>query len=200
MTNHLNQNCSLFHKKMTFFGVLLSICLTINCFCLSIESAKIPNELTHIDSLRNNYLTVETNLWNVIKSGAENSFVLKRINDAYIKFFAEPFYEKEIWLTTFDPDQKVLKLEIEETNHRITALRKNYLRMNVNDLNTNQAVSLGEHGITKKSSLEKIFNITVERDFFLYIRNVSGLASMAWEDKNLFLDFKLRKVTLNPAW
>lgn len=123
--------------------------------------------------MRENYLNVESNLWNVIKSGADNSFVLKRINDAHIKFFAEPLYEKEIQLTVFDPDQQILKIEIEEVNHRIIALRKNYLRTNVNDLNRNQAISFAENGIAKKAALDKIFNVTDEKDFFRYIRNVS---------------------------
>lgn len=158
---------------MSFLSVVLPIFLTVIFFCLRIESLKSPTEFTHIDLLRTNYLNVESNLWNVIKSGADNSFVLKQINDAHIKFFAEPLYEKEIQLTIFDVDQQVLKIEIEEVNHIINTLRKNYLRTNVNDLNRNQAVSFAEQTITKKSSLDRIFNVTDEKDFFRYVRQVS---------------------------
>lgn len=158
---------------MSFLSAVLPIFLTVICFCLKIESLKTPTELTHIDLLRTNYLNVETNLWNVIKSGAENSFVLKRINDAHIKFFAEPLYEKEIQLTIFDVDQQILKTEIEEINYRISTLRKNYLRTNVNELNRDQAVSFAGQIIEKKSSLDKIFNVTDEKDFFRYVRQVS---------------------------
>lgn len=158
---------------MSFLSAVLPIFLTVNCFYRSIESVRIQNELTHIDLMRTDYLNVESNLWNLIKSGAENSFVLKQINDAHIKFFAEPLYEKDVRLSTFDPDQQILKIEIEEVNNRIATLRKNYLRTNVNDLNRNQAVSFAENGIARKSSLDKIFNVTDEKDFFHYIRNVS---------------------------
>lgn len=173
MPNNFNQNSSVFQKKMSFLSAVLSIFFVVNCFCQSIDSLRVPNELTHIDLMRTNYLNVEANLWSVIKSGADNSFVLKRVNDAHIKFFAEPLYEKEIHLTIFDPDQQILKLEIEEVQHRINTLRKSYLRTNVNDLNRNQAISFAENGIAKKSSLDKIFNVTNEKDFFRYIRNVS---------------------------
>lgn len=158
---------------MSFLSVVLLIFLTVNCFCQSIESAQIRNELTHIDLMRKNYLHSESSLWDVIKSGADNSYVLKQINDVHIKFFAEPLYEKGVHLTISDPDQQFLKIEIEEVNHRIAALKKNCLRTNVNNLNRNQAVSFSENGIAKKSSLDKIFNVTNENDFFRYIRNVS---------------------------
>lgn len=158
---------------MSFLSAVLSISIAVNCFCQSIESVRVPIELTHMDLMRTNYLNVEANLWSVIKSGADNSFVLKRINDAHIKFFAEPLYEKEVHLNPFDPDQQILKIETEEVNNRIATLRKNYLRTNVNDLNRNQAISFAENGIAKKPALDKIFNVTDEKDFFRYIRNVS---------------------------
>lgn len=174
MPNYSNQNCSILQKKMSvLFSAVVKIFLTVNCFCQSIESLRAPNELTHIDLMKTNYLNVESNLWNVIKSGAENSYVLKQINDAHIKFFAEPLYEKDIHLTIFDPDQEILKIEIEEVNHRITTLRNNYLRTNVNDLNRNQAVSFAENGIAKKYALDRVFNVTNEKDFYRYIKNVS---------------------------
>lgn len=160
---------------MNSFGVVLSIFLITNCGDLNIEGVQVPNELTHIDLMKENYLNVESNLWNIIKSGAENSIVLKQINDAHIKFFAEPLYEKEIHLTMYDPDQKVLKLEIEEVNHRIATAKRNHLRTNVNDMNRNQAVSFATNGIARKSSLDAIFNVTDEKDFFRYVRNVSFL-------------------------
>ncbi|KAG4078126.1 hypothetical protein HA402_002177 [Bradysia odoriphaga] len=160
---------------MNSFSVVLSIILFINC-CV-IEGVRLPNELTHIDLMRENYLNVEANLWNVIKSGAENSYVLKQINDAHIKFFAEPLYEKEIHLTIYDPDQKILKLEIEDVNHRIATARRSHLRTNVNDMNRNQAVSFAANGITRKSSLDAIFNVTDEKDFFRYVRNKGDLES-----------------------
>lgn len=156
---------------MGLSGVLLLFFCLLNCFCWSVRSD--PNEVTHIDLMRANYLAVESNLWNIIKSGAENSFVLKQINDAHIKFFAEPLYEKDVHLPSFDPDQLMLKEEIDEVNHRISTLRSSHLRTNVNDFNRNQAVTFGHSGITKKSSLDKIFNVTDEKDFFRYIRNVS---------------------------
>lgn len=152
-------------------SVGFSIFVILNCLYPSVKS--VPSNLTHIDLMRVNYLNVESNLWNVIKSGAENSFVLKQINDAHIKFFAEPLYEKDISLTIFDPDQQTLKLEIEEINHRIVTLRRNYLRTNVNELNRNQAISFAENGIAKKSALDKLFNVTDDKDFFGYISNVS---------------------------
>lgn len=158
---------------MSLLSAVLTILLTVNCFCQIIESARVPNELTHIDLMKTNYLNVESNLWNVIKSGAENSFVLKQIMDAHIKFFAEPLYEKDIHLTIFDPDQEIIKIEIEEVNHRITILKKSYLRTNVNDLDRNQAILLAENGIAKKYALDRMFNVTNEKDFYRYIRNVS---------------------------
>lgn len=158
---------------MNSLSVLLTFFVIVNFCGRCIDGGLVSNELTHIDLMRENYLSVESNLWNVIKSGAENSFVLKQINDAHIKFFAEPLYEKEVHLTIYDPDQQTLKLEIEEVNHRIATVRKSHLRTNVNDLNRNQAVSFATNGLARKSSLDAIFNITEGKDFFHYVRNVS---------------------------
>lgn len=187
---------------MSYPSAVLSIFVAVNCLLQGIDSLRVPNELTHIDSVRENYLNVEANLWSVIKSGAENSFVLKRISDAHIKFFAEPLYEKEVHLTTFDPDQQILKIEIEEVNHRITALRKNYLRTNVNELNRNQAISFAENGIAKRPALDKIFNVTDDKDFFRYIRNVSFQFSLPCHPliTKLHMVFANRKAIWNHVW
>lgn len=145
---------------------LVFILITVNVIPLLAETAMEP---VYVDMLRDRYLSLEKAMWLVIRSGVERNFVLDRIHQTHKTFFNEYFNERGVELLDDDADQKQLLQSFQHIRRMLDTIQTYYGNSNLDE---KSLVEYAERGKYVTVSMDRIYNVTEEKDFFRYIRNV----------------------------
>lgn len=143
-------------------------------------------ELTNVDMLTARYLTLEKALWQVIRGGTDPTYIVQRIHDIHLTFFAEDFHEHGVPFELFDTDQKTLHSSINHINMTTDVVNDMYLQSKVDDSRRHQTIGFARYGINITQHMDKIFNITENNDFFQYIATVSFLCFSEYFNVSFF--------------
>lgn len=136
------------------------------------------SSFANIDTLRELYLNLEKALWRVIRAGVGQEYVLQRIHAVHLRFFGEKFNENGVYLDVQDPDQSVLHNEIQYVNLTMNSIRDVYLATKINDAQREQVLGFSRNIVNMTNTMDIMYNLTKHKDFFGYIRRVSGLGTV----------------------
>lgn len=131
---------------------------------------------TILDVMRQRYFTIEDALWHIIESGIEQSYVLQQIHSGHRTFLRENFLEKSCYFSTFDPDQHILRDAIREVNQSVENTVDNYLHSSARFFRETDALAISARNINLTYQLDKLYEISGTNDFYMTIRNVSGIS------------------------
>lgn len=149
--------------------VLFLVCAII----LGSANAAGKPENTNIDTLTDRYLSLENALWTIIRSGSSQQYVLQRIHDIHLIFFAEEFNEKGVYCDQMDTDQYILYSAINRINLTVATVNNRYLHANSENFRRDQTIGFAQNVKNLTLQMEKMFNVTHHKDFFKYIAEVS---------------------------
>lgn len=131
------------------------------------------SSFSNIDMLRELYINLEKALWRVIRAGVGQEYVLQRIHAVHLRFFGEKFNENGVDLDPFDPEQSVLRSEMQAINLTVNSIRDVYLQTKVNDAQRDQVLGFSRNIVNMTKTMDVIYNLTKHNDFFGYIQKVS---------------------------
>lgn len=130
-----------------------------------------------LDQQRQRYISLENTLWHVIASGLDQQYVLQQIHSGHNAFLRNPFFEKSSPLSTFDPEQRMLREAIQHINQSLAITLENYLLSHRRSyFNERDLLAVATHNRNLTYYLEKIQEITESGEFYKTIKNVSNIS------------------------
>lgn len=127
---------------------------------------------TWLDMLRERYLDVEESLWGVVSSGLEQSYVLQQVHSGHRTFLSGNFLESQCYLSTFDPDQRVLHDAIEKINESVNLTVGRYLHASRRLFNERDALQISLQNERLTDDLDKLYDVAGTTDFYYTIKKV----------------------------
>lgn len=128
---------------------------------------------TLLDVMRQRYFGIEDAIWQLIDSGLEDSYVLQQMHSGHRTFLRENFLETSCYLSTFDPEQRVLLDAIKNINQSVSNTVDNYLHSSRQFFRETDALAISSRNRNLTYHLDKLFEVTGTNDFYITIRNVS---------------------------
>ncbi len=128
----------------------------------------------YIDVLTRRFLDLESALWKEIEQNSyrdDKTFILRKIHTEFLKFYSRPFIAAETPEAKVNVfGQKLLESEIFDVDRTVTII-KNYVLQREVDRSLDQNV-IGTARMYNTSLLDAIHHISVERDYFAFIKEV----------------------------
>lgn len=128
---------------------------------------------TWLDMLRERYLDLEDSLWGVVGSGLEQSYVLQQVHSGHRTFLRDDFLENDCFLSTFDPDQRVIHEAVDKIDQMVSLTVDRYLHAARRLFNERDALQISLQNEQLQIELDKIHETTVTTDFYYTIKRVS---------------------------
>lgn len=138
-----------------------------------VELRSAANEPSLVDSLRRHYLSLDADLWKLIASGTDISFVLTQIHIIHRTFLSENFHEFNVQLASTDEQQLKLFDSFNAINTSVSVLLKNYLHTNPLEFDEKKSLRVAQIQENQTQHLDIIFNVTGLTDFYRIIQAVS---------------------------
>lgn len=133
---------------------------------------------TWLDVLRERYLELEESLWGVVSSGLDQSYVLQQVHSGHRTFLRDNFLENHCYLSTFDPDQRVIHDAVEKINEAVNLTVDRYLHATRRLFNERDALQISLQNAQLVTDLDKLYEIHgATTDFYYTIKKVSVLFS-----------------------
>lgn len=129
---------------------------------------------TWLDVLRERYLELEESLWGVVSSGLDQSYVLQQVHSGHRTFLRDNFLENHCYLSTFDPDQRVIHDAVEKINEAVNLTVDRYLHATRRLFNERDALQISLQNAQLVTDLDKLYEIHgTTTDFYYTIKKVS---------------------------
>lgn len=128
---------------------------------------------TWLDMLRERYLDLEESLWGIVTSGLEQSYVLQQVHSGHRTFLRDDFLENHCFLSTFDPDQRIVHDAIEKINESTNLTVDRYLHATRRLFNERDALQISLRNAQLINDLDKLYEVTGTTDFYYTIKKVS---------------------------
>lgn len=127
-----------------------------------------------IDSLRQHYLALETDLWHLMDSGIDTAYVLEQMNIVHITFFGEKFREFNITFDDYAIDRHSQLVSIfGEINRTISMVMKSSLHQNPLAFDEISSIDAARHQLDLTHQIDTLHDIAGSKDFYETIKNVS---------------------------
>lgn len=136
---------------------------------------------TWLDMLRERYLDLEDSLWGIVSSGLEQSYVLQQVHSGHRTFLRDNFLENHCYLSTFDPDQRVVHDAIDKINESVNLTVDRYLHATRRLFSERDALQISLQIVQLTTDLDKLYEIAGTTDFYYTIKKVSVCA--LWTNK-----------------
>lgn len=133
---------------------------------------------TRLDVLRERYLELEESLWGIVSSGLEQPYVLQQVHSGHRTFLRDDFLEVDCYLSTFDPEQRILHDAIEKIGRSVNLTVDRYLHASRRLFNERDALQISLENERLSIDLDNIYEITGTTDFFYTIKKVSDCVCM----------------------
>lgn len=128
-----------------------------------------------IDSIRQHYLGLENDLWSLMDSGIDNSYVLDRIHTVHLQFFVENFGELNVTFCDYAFDRQIELFDaVTSINQTILLVLEKSLRQNPLAFDEKATIETNRRQIDLTHQLEILFNMTGTSEFYETIQRVSG--------------------------
>lgn len=147
---------------------------------------------TWLDMLRERYLDVEESLWGVVSSGLEQSYVLQQVHSGHRTFLSGNFLESQSYLSTFDPDQRVLHDAIEKINESVNLTVGRYLHASRRLFNERDALQISLQNERLTNDLDKLYEVAGTTDFYYTIKKVSVCVETRKMERKLLVAVTVR--------
>lgn len=121
---------------------------------------------TLLNLLRDQYLSTENTLWSTIASGLETDYVLQQIHSGHANFLSNNFQEIHCYLSTFDPEQRVVHDAIVKISNAVNNTVNRYLHTTRRLFNEGESLSISVVNRDLSKQLDQIYAITGESDFY----------------------------------
>lgn len=129
---------------------------------------------TWLDVLRERYLDLEESLWSVVGSGVEQSYVLQQVHSGHRTFLRDNFLENDCYLSTFDPDQRVIHDAVVKINQSVNLTVDRYLHATRRLFNERDALQISLQNERLTTDLDKLYEVAGTTDFYYTIKKVSS--------------------------
>lgn len=127
-----------------------------------------------IDSIRQHYLALEIDLWNLIDSVSDTAYVLSQIHGIHLNFFDQSFGEVNVTFDDYAFDRQTQLLNIVASiNRTVSMVVKNSLRENSLSFHEKAAMDTNRYQIDLTNEMDMLFNLTTTEDFYDTIERVS---------------------------
>lgn len=127
-----------------------------------------------IESLRQHYIALESDLWHLMDSGIDTAYILEQMHITHLRFFDEHFYLFNVTFNDFAVDRQNQLASIVDDIHGIeTIVVKNSLRQNPSAFDENVSINAARHQLNLTHQIDTLFDITDTKEFYETIRNVS---------------------------
>lgn len=126
-----------------------------------------------IDSIRRHYLMLEDDLWQLIYSGIDTTYVLERIHTGHLALFDEQFSARNVSFDEYGADLKFpLVQAVAEINRIASMVLDNVLHRNPLAYDESATINVARHQMNITHQIATLYGIgTLE--FFESIKNVS---------------------------
>lgn len=131
---------------------------------------------TLIDSIRQHYLNLETDLWSLMDSGIDNAYVLDRVHSVHVDFFIHNFGELNVSFCDYAFDRQIeLYDTVSSINQTVLLVLEKSLRQNPLDFDEKASIETNRHQIDLSHQLYILFNMTGTNEFYETIQRVSEI-------------------------
>lgn len=155
--------------KFKVLNILLILVISVNS-----QVADNPNlKPTLLNILRDQYLTTEDTLWSMITSGQEPSYVLQQIHSGHSRFLGQNFNIIHCYLSTFDPEQRVLHDAVLRISNQVNQTLNRYLHTSRRLYNEQESLDNGRENRELSKQLDIIYETTGLGDFYYTLKRVS---------------------------
>lgn len=131
---------------------------------------------TLISLMRTEYLSTEDTLWAEIAGGMEPSYVLQQIHSGHSRFLTRDFHVYNCYLSTFDPEQHVIRDAVLRILNAANNTANRYLHTSRRLYNEEETLEVSTSNRDLSKHLDKIYEITGLGDFYYTTRRVSVVA------------------------
>lgn len=128
---------------------------------------------TWLDMLRERYLELEESLWGIVTSGLEQPYVLQQVHSGHRTFLRDNFLENHSFLSTFDPDQRVIHDAVGKINESVNTTVSRYLHATRRLFNERDALQISLTNERLTNDLDKLYEIGATTDFYYTLKKVS---------------------------
>lgn len=140
-----------------------------------LKDANISQPPALIDFMRNNYLKLEENLWELFDSGIDIAYVLEQMHVVHLKFFGERFGERNVSFDDCSVEHKFqLKVAIDEINRTVSIVVNNYLHEHPLAFNERESIAMARRQLNLTKQMDQIFATSGSIDYYRTINNVSA--------------------------
>lgn len=159
---------------------MLKITLTFVWLVIIFEQTVSQNPNKHdagnvyIDVLTRRFLDLESVLWKEIEQNSfpeDKTYILNKIHTEFLKFYSRPFISA---VTPVDKinifSQKLFESEIIDAENTVSVIKTHFLQREVDRSLDGKVITMARSHDT--SLLDKIQHISVEKDYFGFLKEV----------------------------